>query len=221
MTEGQFAEVKAFALAPWVGEPLADDDHVRKVIGALAGVLKMRRMDEDGAKFQMGMYRKALAGFMTAEALTHAADTALRECEWMPTPAELIKFADGFVGAERQAKRLAGNIVEARTKRTLAALAKRVRQREIPIEEIASIDGEVLQWAERERIVAQDMDGVWFYATAEALKRDREARAAFTAALFTPATSTRPAPKCRACQDVGRVLSPETGDEMVCSCQSR
>jgi len=187
MSDDQFGKVRDFALSPFTPSPPADAGAVRKTITALAGVLKMRRMDGQQAALNFELYVRAISGFLAVDALDHAFARAIRELEWMPTPRELIALAEPFESDEVRARRIAKEILAHRENRVMRETFARLRAHEIPIGDVEGLGETIVQLAERDLIVARDMDGRLFYRTVETVARDAAARRAFTASLLHPA----------------------------------
>lgn len=184
LDDEQFAVVLQASRAPLPADAYADDALVRDLIASLAGVLKQARTSIEGGKFKLGLFRKALVGHVTAGALRHACDRALRECEWMPTPAELIRLAQGFVRPDVAARDQARQLVTDRRSRFRRATFAQLRERAIAPDDLPDLPEDLIADAVEARLLMWTLDAEIVYPTPENVERDARARRAFTANLF-------------------------------------
>lgn len=178
LTEHALAIVQAIALAPAPRPPLATDDDVRNVIGALAGTLKAPRTSREEGQLKLGMYRKALAGHLSGEALSYAGDRALRTLQWMPTPAELIDLAKPYTSKLETLHSKARWLCRERAQRLMDETLKAIARHSLPEADLASLPDRWLAIAETQGGIMRHLDGRFTYRSREAIAEDRAKRQA-------------------------------------------
>lgn len=171
-----YAIVRQFAELPVPKPRLATDDDVRNVIGSLASTLKAARTSREQASFQLGTYRMALTGQLSADALAFAGKRALRTLTWMPTPAELIDLAKPYSSRAELAHAKACYLCRERAHRLMEETCKALMRRSIPEAEINDLPERWLAIAETQGHILRKLDGSFVYRTREAWQGDLETR---------------------------------------------
>jgi hypothetical protein len=176
--EDAYPLVRQFADLPAPRPRLASDDDVRNVIGSLASTLKAARTSREQGAFQLGLYRKALTGYLSAEALAYAGDRALRTLTWMPTPAELIDLAKPYSSRAEHAHAKARFLCRERAHRLMEEALKRIAKAELTEEELNDLPERWLAIAETQGAILKRLNGSFAYRTRVAYEEDRQARIA-------------------------------------------
>lgn len=158
LTDEQFTIVASFADAPSPAIEITDDDHIRNVVGALASTLKAAKASTERGKFQLGMYRKALAGTPKAT-LAYAGERAIRELEWMPTPVELLQFAKHYHAPEHILHQRAKRITRDRRQRIFEQRCKALRDRTFPTDQFHTLTEQEISHGLANRGLLQELDG--------------------------------------------------------------
>lgn len=169
LTEEQFAIVAHVASLPVPVPALVTDDDVRQIIGALAGTLKAPRTSLEQGRLKLGMYRKALA-HLSREALAWASERAIRELEWMPTPAELLRLAEGFKEWDVRLHSRAVTLTAARRQRLFEERLRAVRERTMPAELLDTLSDHEAKVAETRGLILIRIDGRRQYRTPETIR---------------------------------------------------
>lgn len=178
LTDDLHALARRIAELPVPRSALATDADVRNVVGSIAAILKAPRTSRDQATFQLGMYRKALTGHLSADALSYAGERALRELQWMPTPAELIALAKPFTNPEALIHAKARLLCRERAHRLMEETCLKLSRREYPEAEINDLPERWLKIAETQGHILLQLNGQYVYRSREAWITDVEARTA-------------------------------------------
>lgn len=147
LSDEEFAIVARVASEPAPVIPVATEDEINAIVGALAGTLKAARTSLSQGRLQRGVYRKVL-GHLTREALKSAADQALRTCDWMPSPSELLKLAEGHKATETLLHGRAVALTRNRRQRLFDLTLAELRERKLPEASLADLDPHTAKVAE-------------------------------------------------------------------------
>jgi len=175
----QFALTERIAGSSLMEPIRATHEDVRKVIGALAAILKAPRVSHDQGKLQLGLYRKALTG-MPIAALSYAGDRALATLEWMPTPAELLRIADEFTYPEKVLHAKAKRIVMDRRQRLFEDRCKAIREGTFPESQFGELSPQEIALGYECRTILPKLDGSTVKWTLQGWKDDLAERKALT-----------------------------------------
>lgn len=170
LTDQQFALVERIADGPPPALPVATDEDVRKLIGTMAGTLKAARTSTDEGRLKLAVYKRML-GHLPLAALQHATHRALATLEWMPTPAELLKLADGYCGPEKLAHSRARRLARDRRQRLFEERCKAIRSRAIPPDEFHTLTEQEIRHGLTHRALLRELDGTVILWTLEDEKR--------------------------------------------------
>lgn len=165
-----FESVSRFALEPCPAMPCAAQDEFRRVIMALAGVLKSARTSDEQGKLQLAMYWRALQDVELFR-LQLAAEHFIKTAEWMPTPGQIRTQALTYVHPVYRAHARAGMFLRERRHRLFEERMLALRDRTL---DQAALDA--LADHEREAALKRDLitprpEGGVTYRTREALER--------------------------------------------------
>lgn len=179
MTDEQFALVEAFANAPVPVSPIATEHELDKLIGTMAATLKAPRTSLDQGKLKLAVYRRVL-GHLPISTLQRIAEEAVRTLEWFPTPAELLKMAEGRTTPEANAHARAAWMVRDRRQRLFDETLARIERRELTPEELQSLDRFTASVAETRAHIITRVNGERVYRTRESVQADMAERAAMS-----------------------------------------
>jgi len=201
------AEAKTIARSPLpVLAGCSDNAFKRQLLVVLASLPKRNSGEVDG-DLLVTAYRGKLGGFSAAQ-LAFLWDTVLERCQWFPSIAECLTILaewerdDAAVKLQERAKTMVFWERQSRFDATMAKLASGKCDQ-------ADIDALPESWCR----VAETRGYLW-------LNEDggytlRKPGTAPVRELLE--SQQRAAPKCRHCQDVGRILTLE-GEEVDCAC---
>jgi hypothetical protein len=170
LSDEQFAPIARFAAAPPPALPTATEEDVRKLIGTMAGTLKAARTSTDEGRLKLAVYKRML-GHLPLAALQHATHRALATLEWMPTPAEILKLAEGYCGPERLAYSRAQRLARDRRQRLFDERCKAIRSRAIPADELHTLTEQEIRHGLAHRALLRELDGTVILWTLEDEKR--------------------------------------------------
>lgn len=178
LTPEQFALVERIADGPPPALPIVTEDDVRKLIGTMAGTLKAARTSTDEGRLKLAVYKRMLRHLPLA-ALQHATHRALATLEWMPTPAELLKLAEGYCGPERLAYSRAQRLARDRRQRLFDERCKAIRARAIPPDEFHTLTDQEIRYGQSNRALLRELDGtviLWTLEDEERIITERRAQ---------------------------------------------
>lgn len=170
LTDEQFALVARIAEGPPPALPIVSEDDVRKLIGTMAGTLKAARTSTDEGRLKLAVYKRML-GHLPLAALQHATHRALATLEWMPTPAEILKLAEGYCGPERLAYSRAQRLARDRRQRLFEERCKAIRSRTIPADELHTLTELEIRHGLAHRALLCELDGTVILWSLEDEKR--------------------------------------------------
>lgn len=154
----QFALVARIAEGPPPALPTATEEDVRKLIGTMAGTLKAARTSTDEGRLKLAVYKRML-GHLPLAALQHATHRALATLEWMPTPAELLKLAEGYCGPEKLAHSRACRLYRDRRQRLFEERCKAIRSRTFPVDQLHTLSDMEIRHGLTSRALLRELDG--------------------------------------------------------------
>lgn len=196
------AEAKAIARSPLPVLAACSDSAFDEQFRTVLASLPKRNSDEVSGELMTRAYRGKLGAFSAAQ-IAFLWDTVLERCQWFPSIAECLTILaewerdDAAVKLQERAKSIVFWELQSRFDETMARLAKNdCSQREI--------DALPERWkdmAETYGYLMRSDDGGYFARVPGAIARLTDNR--------------RPEPRCRGCQDVGRILTLE-GEEADC-----
>ncbi len=158
LTDEQFALVERIAEGPPPALPIVTEDDVRKLIGTMAGTLKAARTSTDEGRLKLAVYKRML-GHLPLAALQHATHRALATLEWMPTPAEILKLAEGYCGPEKLAHSRARRLARDRAQRLFEERCKAIRDRTFPTDQLHTLSDMEIRHGLTHRAFLREMDG--------------------------------------------------------------
>lgn len=188
LTPEQFALVERIAEGPPPALPIATDDDVRKLIGTMAGTLKAARTSTDEGRLKLAVYKRML-GHLPLAALQHATHRALATLEWMPTPAELLKLAEGYCGPEKLAHSRARRLARDRHQRLFEERCKAIRSRTIPADELHTLTEAEIRHGLTHHALLRELDGtviLWTLEDEERIIAERKAQWALEGPPLSP-----------------------------------
>lgn len=177
MSESELRAIVAFADAPPPALLAATEDDVRQIVAFLAATLKAPRTGIDGGRIKLGAYRLTLTGKPKA-AIQHATQAAIRNLEWMPTPAELIRLVDAYLAPEQRAHSRARYIARTMRQRAFEDRCKAIRSRTFPQDQFHTLTEQELHIGITNRALLKELDGTVIPWTLEDEKRILAARKA-------------------------------------------
>lgn len=200
LTDSQLAAAEAIAAAPLPALVEADGKFFAQCL-RLLDTLPRRKDDEVGGQLRVRAYEIALGKLSTAQ-LEFLVKEALRTCTFFPTTSECVEILsrwsrnDEAVKERARAETLARNERQARFDEAMRRLARGDCDQ-------AEIDAMPDRW--------KQMAETYGY-----LRCDEDGRFVPRSAVRAPEPApARPAPKCRQCHDIGRILTLE-GEEASC-----
>ena len=158
LTAEQFALVARIAEGPPPALPIATEDDVRKLIGTMAGTLKAARTSTDEGRLKLAVYKRML-GHLPLAALQHATHRVLATLEWMPTPAEILKLAEGYCGPEKLAHSRARRLYRDRRQRLFEERCKAIRSNAFPVDQLHTLTDQEIQIGITSRTLLRELDG--------------------------------------------------------------
>lgn len=168
-----FAAVERFALAPCPVLALPTQDEFRKVIHALAGVLKTPRISLEQGQLQLAAYWMALKD-VALYRLQRAGEHFIKTAEWMPTPGQIrtkaLTFTHDVELAHSRARRLARD----RRHRLHEELMRAIDDRRLTQAELDQLPAEIQTGAVNRHLLVHTPEGGVVYRSAEALARWEE-----------------------------------------------
>ena len=189
LTAEQFALVARIAEGPPPALPIATEDDVRKLIGTMAGTLKAARTSVDEGRLKLAVYKRML-GHLPLAALQHATHRALATLEWMPTPAELLKLAEGYCGPEKLAHSRACRLYRDRRQRLFDERCKAITSRTFPVDQFHTLTEQEIRIGLTSRTLLRELDGTVIPWTLEDENRIITERQAHWAIEGPPSPST-------------------------------
>lgn len=167
LTGEQFAIVAAFADAPPPALIACNETDFGKLMAQLAATLAMRKSREAEGAFKLKVYQRML-GHLPFEVMQRVVRQALGECEWMPTPAAMLKMAEGAMTADKTAHIRARYLVGERRHREAKALMQSIEDRSFA-GELDDLAPRMIDAAIARGFIFRRRDGKHVYRTAEAL----------------------------------------------------
>lgn len=171
----QFALVVQFANAPCPTPERGTADQINRIITALASVLKSPNVSSDHGKLKLAVYRKALER-VPLVALEGAANHAIQTLEWMPTPAEIIKLAEGRHSEAQHLHAKACAFRRNRAQRLHEETLRTIRNRELSHDDLQRVDEFTARVADTQGLIVTMMDGTRHYRTRETIHAQMEER---------------------------------------------
>lgn len=147
LTDEQFEIVKAGAQMPMVYPEPATEKQFKAAMAALSGTLKARRTSDGEGAFALAVYQRIL-GHLPNGALVQAVTKILKECEWMPTPAEILKASEGYRVPQNDVIEDARRLVSQRTQRKFSATMIEIDLKQFPEDELSTLPSKWLRVAE-------------------------------------------------------------------------
>ena len=168
LSDEQFAIVAKAASAPPPALPTASKEAIGRLLATMASTLKRARTDDDQGRLKAAAYARMLEHLPHA-ALKHATERAIATLEWMPTPAELLRIAQGFTAPQHRAHERAKSMSFNRRQRLFEQTLANIRDRKLFPEEIAALDEHTARVAETRGTLIIRKDGTREYRTREAI----------------------------------------------------
>ena len=147
----------------------------------MAVVLKKPHASLDHGRLKIGVYRKVL-GRLSLTALSAAASRALETLEWMPTPAELLKLAQGHSGEAQRLHAKACIMRRNRAQRVHDETLRQVAAKTLSHDDLQNLGEFTARCAVTQGLIITMMDGTHHYRSAETIAQaDAERKRAFEA----------------------------------------
>lgn len=171
LTDEQFREIAAYADAPQPIPEKISREEFGRLMAVTSATLKLRPSPDGEGEIKLGVYHRVL-GELPAHNLRRAFHQALRECDWFPTPAALLKMAEGHTAEEvtlhQRARYLAGERRHRQQREKLAQL----KRGELCLNDAPD---RLIQIGIAQGHVFRKRDGTYAYRTAENLAADQPA----------------------------------------------
>jgi hypothetical protein len=168
LRDDQFAIVRQFADAPLPAIAPIDEVEFGKLMAQLSATLSMRKTDDNEGTFKLSIYRRML-GHLPHEVMQRVVRQSLAECDWMPTPAAMLRMAENATTSEAIAHSRARYLVRERRQRESNEKLEQLKHGELQLEHAGD---RLLQIGMAQGHVFRKRDGSYAYRTAENLAAD-------------------------------------------------
>lgn len=168
LTDDQFREIAVFADAPQPVPSKIDREEFARLMAVASATLKLRPSPDGEGEIKLGVYHRVL-GDLPAHNLRRAFHQALRECEWFPTPAALLKMAEGHTAEEITLHQRARYLARERRQREQGEKIEMMKRGDLCL---ADAPDRLLRIGVAQGHVFQKRDGSYAYRTAENLAAD-------------------------------------------------
>lgn len=167
LSDHKFAIVQQFADAPLPAISAIDAVEFGKLMAQLSATLSMRKTDDDEGVFKLSVYRRIL-GHLPHEVMQRVVRQALAECDWMPTPAAMLRMAENCATGDAIAHARARYLVRERHQRQGTEMLARI---EVGEADLANVPDRLIAIAAARGWVFR-RHGSHAYRTAENLATD-------------------------------------------------
>lgn len=168
-----FAAVARFAAAPCPVLALPTQDEFKRLIHALAGVLKTPRTSLEQGQLQLSMYWLALKD-VALYRLQRAGEHFIKTAEWMPTPGQVRTLALTYSHDVERAHSRAQRFARDRVQRLAEELMRRIGDRVLTQAELDALPDRAKDAAVGRHLLTRTPEGGVVYRSAEALARWEE-----------------------------------------------
>jgi hypothetical protein len=168
LSDEQFRDIAAFADAPQPVPARIDREEFARLMAVTSATLKLRPSADGEGEIKLGVFFRVL-GDVPAHNLRRAFNQALRECEWFPTPAALLKMAEGHTAEEITLHQRARFLARERRQRIGEDILGRIEKHEA---DLADAPARLIDIAIARGWVFRKRDGTAAYRTAENLAAD-------------------------------------------------
>lgn len=168
LTDEQFREIAMFADAPQPVPSKIDREEFARLMAVTSATLKLRPSPDGEGEIKLGVYHRVL-GDLPAHNLRRAFHQALRECDWFPTPAALLKMAEGHTAEEITLHQRARYLASERRHRQQGEKLEQLKRGEL---RLSDAPDRLIQIGVAQGHLFRKRDGTYAYRTAENLTAD-------------------------------------------------